>query len=275
MRCAQLGRPPSHPPCRWARASCSVWFSNCKLRIAAGDGEAQQRGDGLGQVRRSRSSPEAAPGLVDSASARISSACGATLMLSSGRVPSMARSWPMVWATASGVGAPGENLELFQAQTEQADGQRLGDGAGAAVLVDLEVVEVVPVVDDQEVGLLLRRSERIGPGAGAAAEHLPELDLAEDRLGEDEVADGGNVDAGVEHVHGDGDAGEVLVLEIVEGLLGALHLAVDDLGEAAALEVRVEAVEALVELQGVAVADGEDDGLGGQGADGVLDRSGP
>ena len=39
----------------------------------------------------------------------------------------------------------------------------------------------------------------------AASDHLPELDVGLHRLGEDEVHDLGHVDAGVEHVHRDGD----------------------------------------------------------------------
>ncbi len=57
------------------------------------------------------------------------------------------------------------------------------------------------------------------PSAGAAPDHLPELDLAEDRFGEDQVPNAGHVDAGIEHVHGDRHARKVLELEFIQGLL--------------------------------------------------------
>src|SRR5688572_8672832 len=69
-----------------------------------------------------------------------------------------------------------ENLELLQAQPEQARGQGLGNCPGAAVLVDLKIIEIIPVIDDEEVGLLLA-ANRICRGAGSAAKHLPELHL--------------------------------------------------------------------------------------------------
>ena len=48
-------------------------------------------------------------------------------------------------------------------------------------------------------------SEQISAQARAPPDHLPELDPRVDRLEEDEVGDLGHVDAGVEHVHGDGN----------------------------------------------------------------------
>ena len=69
----------------------------------------------------------------------------------------------------------------------------------------VEELEVLPVVEDQEVRLVLAGSEQVLAEPGAAADHLPELDVGVDRLGEDEVDDLGHVDAGVEHVHRDGD----------------------------------------------------------------------
>ena len=51
---------------------------------------------------------------------------------------------------------------------------------------------------------------------GAAPDHLPELGVGVDRLGKDQVDDLAHVDAGIEHVHTDGDAGHVVVGELVE-----------------------------------------------------------
>ena len=59
--------------------------------------------------------------------------------------------------------------------------------------------------------LSLPGPNRFSAEPGAAADHLPELDVGVHRLGEDEVDDLGHVDAGVEHVHRDGD-GQVGVL---------------------------------------------------------------
>ena len=104
-----------------------------------------------------------------------------------------------------------------------------------------------------------RRSGRVScPGQGrtdpgfkprAAADHLPELDGRLDRLGEDEVDDFRHVDAGVEHVDRDRD-GQVVVravaLEVVDQLLGARVVVVDDLAEVTAI-LRIHLVEELRE----------------------------
>jgi len=75
--------------------------------------------------------------------------------------------------------------------------------------------------------------------AGAASKHFPKLHFAENGLGKNEVPDGRHIDPCVQHIHRDRDAGIVLVLEIVERLLGPLHLAINDLGQPLALKVRV------------------------------------
>ena len=94
---------------------------------------------------------------------------------------------------------------------------RTGNSGWHAVFGLLAEV-VLPEVDDQELGLLavgqaVEEAARLLV-AGAAADHLPELDAGLHRLHEHEVHDFGHVNAGVEHVHGDGDAGFVLLLEL-------------------------------------------------------------
>ena len=68
--------------------------------------------------------------------------------------------------------------------------------------------------------LVVGRTEQIRTESRAAADHLPELDLRVDRLEEDQVRYLGNVDAGVEHVHRDGDVRRrVLLCEVVQEAL--------------------------------------------------------
>src|SRR5258708_4694873 len=67
---------------------------------------------------------------------------------------------------------------------------------------ELEVVEVVPAVDNLEDILL--RAPRLDfvrlQQAGAATDHLPEFRVTEDRLCEDKIDDFPHVDAGIQHV---------------------------------------------------------------------------
>ena len=241
-----------------------------KLRISAYDGEAQQRGDGVREVGNPFFA-QVAPSLVTARKRAdfFGVWCDIDVLRRQG-ADERAKLADRV-SDGRNIRSAGENLELFQAQTEQARGQWFRNRTSASVLIDLEIIEVVPVIDDQEVSLLLTVG-RVRPRAGAAAKHLPELHLTEDGLGKDEIPNGGYVDAGIEHVHRDGDAGEVLVLEIIEGFLCPLHLAVDDFGETLALKVGVKTVEAFVDFQGVPVRHSKDDGLRGQGASGVVDR---
>ena len=133
-----------------------------------------------------------------------------------------------------------------QEQPEQAHRQGLGGALGLAFGVQLEVFEVVPAVDDEKVRLAIAGSG-VFVEACAAADHLPELHTAEDRLGEHERLNGGDVDTGIEHVDRNGNAWHILELEVVKYVLGTLHVAVDDFGQTTALIVGKELVEALVQ----------------------------
>ena len=83
---------------------------------------------------------------------------------------------------------------------------------------ELEVIEIVPAVDDLEdilfgaPGLDFVRFQQ----AGAATDHLPKLGVAEDGLGEDEIDDLPHVNAGIQHVHADGNAGHIVAGELIE-----------------------------------------------------------
>ena len=69
----------------------------------------------------------------------------------------------------------------------------------------IEELEVLAEVEDQEVLLVLSRTEQVRAQPRAAADHLPELGLRADDLEEDEVDHLRHVDAGVEHVDRYGD----------------------------------------------------------------------
>ena len=85
----------------------------------------------------------------------------------------------------------------------------------------------------------------------ATPHHLPELGLGAHQLEEDQVDDLRDVDAGVEHVHRDGDVRRlVLDREVIDQALGVFGLEGDDPGELA-LEVRVVGIEALGDELGV------------------------
>ncbi len=126
----------------------------------------------------------------------------------------------------------------------------------------MEKVEVAAEVEHAEILLVRARAEQPRAQAGAPADHLPELDLRVHRLEEHQVGHLGHVDAGVEHVHRDGDVRLLVLLrEVVDQALGEFGLMVDDPGEVA-LVVRVVVVEARLDEHRVVVVAGKDDGLG-------------
>ncbi|MCY1181960.1 hypothetical protein D9M73_224950 [compost metagenome] len=142
------------------------------------------------------------------------------------------------------------------------------EGFAASVLrlliLLLEVVEVAVVVEDEEFTLVLAWAEQVGAQARATADHLPELDPGLDRLGEYQVDHFGHIDAGVEHVHRDGDA--EVVVRLLEFLDQGVHVrngVVDDLADLAAV-LRVKLAEELFQVLGVLLALGKDDGLADQ-----------
>ena len=147
------------------------------------------------------------------------------------------------------------------------------------LVVGLLVEVVLPEVDDLELGLLpVGQRSKILAGllvARAAADHLPELDARLHRLHEDQIDDLGDVDAGVEHVHGDGDARQVVLLELgdeavaVAAVVDALGRGRDDLRDADVL--RVHLLEDLGDAVGMLLGHREDDGLAGQLAGLVLE----
>ena len=154
-----------------------------------------------------------------------------------------------------------------QSQQSQACEERaLRDGyrsmTGSLGNVGVEVLDVAAHVEDDEVSLRLAGPVQVGTQSGAASDHLPVLRLRMHRLEEYEVDDIRDVDAGVEHVDGDGDVGlRARGREPVDEVLNVGPRGVrDDRRRLAALlgEVRVEAF--LDEL-GVLLVLREDDRL--------------
>jgi hypothetical protein len=112
-----------------------------------------------------------------------------------------------------GLGRLEGRLGKLDAGLEQQLHQGLRDLGLHWLVVEVEEVEVAPVIEDADLRLVLAGAEKVLPQTGAAADHLPELDLGIDRLGEDQVDHLGDVDAGVQHVYGDRHR------ELVGGLL--------------------------------------------------------
>jgi hypothetical protein len=111
-------------------------------------------------------------------------------------------------------------LEQLHARLEEVLEQRLLRRGLRLLVLLVEEPEVLPVVEDEELGLVLAGPEEVFAEARAAADHLPELHVRLHRLGEDQVHHLGHVDAGVEHVDRDGDGQLVLgVLEVVDELV--------------------------------------------------------
>src|SRR4051794_20415792 len=94
-----------------------------------------------------------------------------------------------------------------------------------AIRVELEVGEVLPVVDDQEVFLDLA-SKAIHMETSPTPDHLPELDFTEDWFGKYKILNCRHVNTGIEHVHRNGYAWHRLELEVVQRRVGTFHMTV-------------------------------------------------
>ena len=129
------------------------------------------------------------------------------------------------------------------------------------------------MIEDLKGGLVLAGPEKVFTQAGAAADHLPELGVGFHRLGEDQVDDLRDIDASVQHVHGNCYS-EILAsvsgFEIVNELFGARLVVVDAQAEVAAI-LGIHFIEELDEKFGVAVVAGENDSFAKPGAVGVAD----
>ena len=140
------------------------------------------------------------------------------------------------------------------------DGALQGHLAGGGLFFfQAEKLKVTAQIEDVEFFLVLA-VDQPRTQAGAAADHLPEFGLAHDLFEEYQVEHFGHIDAGVQHIHRDGDLGQFSgVGKFVDGTLGVGHIVVDDLGIAG--QVGVLLVEDVQDGFGVAVVLGEDDGL--------------
>jgi hypothetical protein len=114
--------------------------------------------------------------------------------------------------------------EQPDAGPEQPGGERRAVAGVDALRVLAKEIEIKAEVEHPEILLVVARPEQVGTQARAAPDHLPELDLRVDGLEENEVRHLRNVDAGVEHVHRDGNVRSLVLLrEIVDQALGILR----------------------------------------------------
>ena len=108
-----------------------------------------------------------------------------------------------------------------------------GDHVGGRLaLVHAEELKVAAEVENVEF-LLVRAVQQAGAEPGAAANHLPELGLAHNLFEKHQVEHLRHINAGVQHVHGNGDLRQLLrVGKFVNGALRVGHIVVYDLRKA-------------------------------------------
>ena len=141
-------------------------------------------------------------------------------------------------------------------------------------IIDGELVmegEIAPVVKDQKLTLVLARAEQVFAQSRTSANHLPELHLAFDRLGEDEVHNLRHVDTSVQHVYRNGYAKFALgFFELVNQFFGPWFLRVDDAAKLTS-KLWVHLVEEIYQEAGMIDLSREDDGLAWELTVGVAD----
>ena len=93
------------------------------------------------------------------------------------------------------------------------------------------MAHVVAVVEDVEARFVHGGAEQVRAQAGAAADHLPEFGGGVDGFEKHQVDDLGDVDAGVEHVHTDGDVqAGVGLFELGDECFRVVHAVGDHFG---------------------------------------------
>ena len=112
---------------------------------------------------------------------------------------------------------------------------------GRSALVHAKELKVAAEVKNIELVLVLT-IQQPRTQTGAAPDHLPELRLAHDLFEEHQIQHLRHVNAGVQHIHGNGDLRQFLrVRKFVDGALRIGHIVVDDLGKAG--KVRIFLIE--------------------------------
>ena len=121
--------------------------------------------------------------------------------------------------------------------------------------------KVLAEVEDPETLLVAAGPEEALAGAGAASQHLPKLGARAHRLEEHQIDDLRDVDPGVEHVDGDGDAQiAAWISELINQRLGVLDLVVDYTGSLAG-QVGVVVIKTLTDELGMLMVASKDHGL--------------
>jgi len=125
----------------------------------------------------------------------------------------------------------------------------------------VEELQILAIVKDVEELFILTRPIQVFAQAGAPANHLPELGLGADDLEEHQIDHLRHINAGVEHVHRDGDVRHaVLEGELINQALRVLGLVGHHASEGA-LVLGVIGIEALGNEVRMGVVLGKDDGL--------------
>ena len=144
----------------------------------------------------------------------------------------------------------------FQMEDRTLQGDHIG---GRSAFIHAKELKVAAEVKNIELVLILTIHQ---PRAqtGASPDHLPELRLAHDLLEKHQIQHLRHVNAGVQHIHGNGDLRQLLrVRKLIDGALRIGHIVVDDFGETG--QVRIFLVEHLKDFLGVDVVLCKDDGF--------------
>jgi len=147
------------------------------------------------------------------------------------------------------------NLDL-QMKDCALQGNHIG---GRSALVHAKELKVAAEVKNIELVLILTIHQP-RTQTGATPNHLPELRFAHDLFKEHQIQHLRHVDAGVQHIHGNGDLRQLFRIgELVNRALGVSHIVINDFGETG--QVRIFFVEHLKDFLGVDVVLCKDDGF--------------
>src|SRR5262249_30993156 len=144
---------------------------------------------------------------------------------------------------------------------EQTCPKRFDDGTISHRQLLVKKLKVLAIVEQVEELLVVAGTEQVGAQSGAAPHHLPELRFRPNQLKEDEVDNFRDVNARIEHVHGNGDMRRLRqIREGVNQALRVFRLERDDPSEFSP-EMRVILVEAVHDEERVVIVLGKNDGF--------------
>ncbi len=136
------------------------------------------------------------------------------------------------YSSSAGFRFPPQYLRQPQADFEQPLTERFARTARKTLRMLPEKLKVFTKIEDDKLPLMVARTEQIRAKPRAAPDHLPVFGAAAHGFVKQQVGHLRNIDAGVQHIHRNGDLRQfVFGFELVQQVVFVFFLVVDDFQE--------------------------------------------